>query len=49
MAYHERDFSHWLEKFYTTDNMPHRLESRTREDVEQSEYERFQHGSFIVE
>lgn len=48
MAYHERDFSHWLEKFYTTDNMPHRLESRTMEDFEQSDYERFQHVSFIV-
>lgn len=48
MSYHEKDFSQWLEKFYTKDHVPHRAESRTPEDFDQSEYEKFQQVSFIV-
>jgi len=48
MAHHERDFSHWLEKFYTSDDRPHRPESRTVEELEQADYEKFQHVSYIV-
>lgn len=48
MSRHEKDFSHWLEKFYTTEHMPHRPSCRTIEDFEQSDWERYQQVTFIV-
>ena len=48
MSQHEKDFSQWIEKFYTSDSMAVRPAQRTVEDFEQSEYERFQEVSYIV-